>query len=50
MSELQLSMLEKDCLELEQYIAEVQERGKEVLASKLSKKLAFLQAKISDRL
>lgn len=50
MSELQLSMLEKDCHELEMYIAEVQDRGKTALVSKLSKKLAFLQAKISDRL
>jgi hypothetical protein len=50
MSELQLSMLQKDMLDLEDYIKELKSKGKHNLVLKLSKKLSFLKAKISDNL
>ena len=48
MSEIQLSMLRQDYEELQEYIAEITERGKAGLASKLRKKLSYLESKISE--
>jgi len=50
MSELQLSMLQKDALDLQEYIKEVQGKGKTQLVSKLSKKLSYLKSKIAENI
>lgn len=48
MSEFQLSVLQRDSKELEDYITEVAARGKTTLATKLSEKLEFLNSRIAD--
>lgn len=48
MSDFQLSILQQDSQELTAYISEVKQRGKTELASKLSRKLEFLNSRIAD--
>ena len=48
MSELQLSVLQRDSKELELYISEVAAKGKTTLATKLTEKLNFLNSRIAD--
>lgn len=50
MSEIQLAALSRDVVELQQYINETRSTGNVTLASKLEKKLSYLESRIAERM
>jgi uncharacterized protein YqeY len=50
MTDFQMSVLQKDSQELREYITEMVEKGRNDLASKLSKKLEFLESRIDGQI
>ena len=50
MTQIQLARLENDAAELQQYIQDVQAKGKHTLAKKLEKKLSYLTGRIAERM
>lgn len=50
MTDFQLSVLQQDSQELRDYIAEVSAKGKVALATKLSKKLEFLESRLAEQI
>lgn len=50
MTQIQLARLEKDTVELKAYIEEVLTKGNKTLATKLEKKLNYLESRIAERM